>query len=94
MAQLIGPDFTGLQADDLEAARKFPPEVVGLTVRPALSPDAVVFETKPIPFAVRKPLLGHAVPIAFAPKDGPFGCYFAFRDPFGHTITAHTSRRG
>ena len=31
------------------------------------------------------------VSIAFAPKDGPFGRYFAFRDPFGYTITAHTA---
>jgi hypothetical protein len=30
------------------------------------------------------------VPIAFPPKDGPFGRYFAFPDPFGYTITAHT----
>jgi predicted enzyme related to lactoylglutathione lyase len=30
------------------------------------------------------------VQIAFPPKDGPFGRYFAFQDPFGYTITAHT----
>lgn len=82
-------------------------------------PGAVVFETHPIPFAVRTPIedfddadkLGvgiaiwfgcddadelhahlcqHDVPIAFPPKDGPFGRYFAFVDPFGYTITAHT----
>ena len=123
MPHLIGPDFIGIQAHDLNAARKFYTEVVGLTVIPHGPPDAVVFDTKPIPFAVRSPLvdldvvdiLGHGValwfgcddadalhkhltekhvPIAFGPKDGPFGRYFAFRDPFGYTITAHTAQKG
>lgn len=121
MPHLIGPDFIGIQAADLDAARKFYTEVVGFTAAPNGPPDAVVFDTKPIPFAVRTPLvdldavdtLGHGialwfgcdnadvlhdhlaaqdVPIAFPPKDGPFGRYFAFRDPFGYTITAHTAR--
>jgi hypothetical protein len=35
-------------------------------------------------------LCRHAVSIAFPPTDGPFGRYFAFVDPFGYTITAHT----
>jgi hypothetical protein len=35
-------------------------------------------------------LASRDVPIAFPPKDGPFGRYFAFPDPFGYTITAHT----
>ncbi|CDM63263.1 VOC family protein [Rhizobium favelukesii] len=30
------------------------------------------------------------VRIAFPPRDNPFGRYFAFVDPFGYTITAHT----
>ncbi|MEN5083059.1 VOC family protein [Bosea sp. TWI1241] len=119
MPRLIGPDFIGIQVADLDAARTFYTEVVGLTAAPKGPPGAVVFDTKPIPFAVRTPvvdldtvdILGHgiaiwfgcddadalhdhlasrAVPIAFAPKDGPFGRYFAFQDPFGYTITAHT----
>lgn len=121
MPHLIGPDFIGIQAHDLEAARAFYTDVVGLTTNAGGPPDAVVFDTKPIPFAVRTPLvdldrvetLGHGValwfgcddadalhahliehdvPIAFAPKDGPFGRYFAFNDPFGYTITAHTAK--
>jgi predicted enzyme related to lactoylglutathione lyase len=121
MPHLIGPDFIGIQVADLDAARTFYTEVVGLTAAPGGPPDAVVFDTKPISFAVRTPLvdlnavetLGHGiaiwfgcddadalhdhlaasgVPIAFPPKDGPFGRYFAFRDPFGYTITAHTAR--
>ena len=114
MPRLIGPDFIGIQVADLDAARTFYTEVVGLTAVPNGPPGAVVFDTKPIPFAVRTPvvdldavdMLGHGiaiwfgcddadalhedVPIAFPPKDGPFGRYFAFQDPFGYTITAHT----
>lgn len=117
MAHLIGPDFIGIQAEDLDAARAFYNGVLGLPVM-AGPPDAVVFDSKPIAFAVRKPLVdldaaehlgwgvalwfacddaedlhralsAKGVPIVFAPKDGPFGRYFAFKDPFGYTITAH-----
>ncbi len=119
MPHLIGPDFIGIQAEDLDAARTFYTEVVGLKVAADSPPGAVVFETKPVPFAVRTPLVDlketdrlgwgvaiwfgcddadalhdhlveHGTPIVFAPKDGPFGRYFAFRDPFGYTITPHT----
>ena len=119
MPHLIGPDFIGIQAEDLDAARTFYTEVVGLKVAANSPPGAVVFDTKPVPFAVRKPLadlnetdrlgwgvaiwfgcddadalhdhlIEHGTPIVFAPKDGPFGRYFAFRDPFGYTITPHT----
>lgn len=119
MPHLIGPDFIGIQAADLEAARAFYTEVVGLKVAPHGPPGAIVFDTKPIPFAVRTPvvdlgatdklgwgiaiwfgcddadalhdhLIDKGVDIEFSPKDGPFGRYFAFRDPFGYTITAHT----
>ena len=119
MPHLIGPDFIGIQTEDLKAARTFYTEVVGLKVAANSPPGAVVFDTKPIPFAVRTPLadlkatdrLGegvaiwfgcddadalhnhlveHGTAIVFAPKDGPFGRYFAFRDPFGYTITPHT----
>lgn len=119
MPRLIGPDFIGIQTKDLDAARTFYRDIVGLTPAAKAPPGAVVFETQPIPFAVRAPVedfddtgkLGagialwfgcddadelHAhlrerdVPIAFPPKDGPFGRYFAFVDPFGYTITAHT----
>ena len=121
MPRLIGPDFIGIQVADLDAARTFYTDVVGLTASPNGPPEAVVFNTKPIPFAVRTPLvdldavdvLGHGVaiwfgcddadafydrlvsqdvPIAFPQKNGPFGRYFAFRDPFSYTITAHAVR--
>lgn len=119
MPRLIGPDVA-LQATDLEAARAFHGGVVGLAPVEDGPPDAVVFDTRPIPLAVRTPLvdlgavdrLGRGVapwfgcndadalydhlvardvPIAFGPRDGPFGHQFAFRDPFGHTITVHTA---
>jgi predicted enzyme related to lactoylglutathione lyase len=122
MPHLIGPDFIGIQTTDLDAARAFYANVVGLAVADHSPPGAVVFDTRPIPFAVRtvaKELTGtdrlgegiaiwfgcddadalHShlaerdVPIVFAPKDGPFGRYFAFRDPFGYTITVHTVQR-
>jgi predicted enzyme related to lactoylglutathione lyase len=119
MPRLIGPDFIGIQTADLEAARTFYIDVVGLKVAMNSPPGAVVFDTKPIPFAVRTPLIDlkdtdklgvgvaiwfgcddadalhdHLVElgtsIVFPPKDGPFGRYFAFCDPFGYTITPHT----
>jgi predicted enzyme related to lactoylglutathione lyase len=121
MAHLIGPDFIGIQTDDIEAARVFYTEVVGLKAAAKSPPGAVVFDTQPIPFAVRTPVsdlrkegLGEGIAIwfgcddadalhdhlvergtqiLFPPKDGPFGRYFAFRDPFGYTITPHTVAR-
>lgn len=119
MPHLIGPDFIGIQTKDLDAARRFYTEVLGLKAAPHSPPGAVVFDTKPVPFAVRTPLdeleetealgrgiaiwfgcddadalhdhlVAHGTHIVFPPKDGPFGRYFAFRDPFGYTITPHT----
>ncbi|MEM1289434.1 MAG: VOC family protein, partial [Pseudomonadota bacterium] len=114
-------DFIGIQTSDLEGARAFYEGIMGLSVIEAGPPDAVVFDSKPIPFAVRTPLvdleavetLGHGVAlwfgcddadalhhhlvqndvaVVFPPKEGPFGRYFAFRDPFCYTITAHTNK--
>ncbi len=118
MTKLIGPDFIGIQTDDLDAAKAFYGDVLGLDQMDG-PPDALVFDTKPVPFAVRKPLVdlseskhlgwgvalwfgctdadalhdklkGQGVVIVYPPKDGPFGRYFAFQDPFGYQITAHT----
>lgn len=119
MPHLIGPDFLSIQVEDLDAARTFYTDVIGLQPVPMSPPGAVVFDTKPIPFAIRTPvvdlkaadklgwgiaiwfgcedadalhshLIECGVEIDFSPKDGPFGRYFAFRDPFGYSITAHT----
>ena len=39
------------------ASRRFYTEVVGLKLAPLSTPDAVVFATQPIAFAIRKPLV-------------------------------------
>lgn len=57
MAKLIGPDFIALQVRDLEVSKRFYTERVGLDLADRSPPDAVVFDTKPIPFAIRKPLV-------------------------------------
>lgn len=119
MPHLIGPDFIGIQVADIEAARAFYMDVVGLKAAAHSPAGAVVFDTKPIPFAVRTPVIDlgdtedlgrgiaiwfgcddadalhdhlaqHGTAIVFPPKNGPFGRYFAFRDPFGYTVTPHT----
>jgi predicted enzyme related to lactoylglutathione lyase len=55
---VTGPDFISLQVRDLEASAAFYEERLGLTRAPAPNPQAVVFTTSPIAFAVRKPLPG------------------------------------
>jgi Predicted enzyme related to lactoylglutathione lyase len=48
-----GPDFISLQARDLDASRAFYEQYLGLVRSQAGPPHAVVFETKPIAFALR-----------------------------------------
>ncbi|MGW4365549.1 VOC family protein [Nocardia takedensis] len=55
---ITGPDFLALQVRDIEAAADFFERELGLTRSAATPPDAVVFDTRPIPFAVRAPLPG------------------------------------
>ena len=57
MTQVIGPSFIALQVRDLEASRKFYLEKIGLTASPHMPPGAVIFETMPIPFAIRTPMV-------------------------------------
>lgn len=52
---LEGLDFMALQVDNLGRAEKFYTDVIGL-VQAEKKPEAVVFATQPIPFAVRTPL--------------------------------------
>jgi predicted enzyme related to lactoylglutathione lyase len=54
---ITGPDFIALQVRDLEASKKFWVEQVGLKPSPKSPPGAVVFDTRPIPFAIRNPLV-------------------------------------
>ncbi|TVT54657.1 VOC family protein [Amycolatopsis rhizosphaerae] len=55
---VTGPDFVALQVRDLEQAARFYETRLGLRRLPAAPPHAVVFDTAPIPFAVREPLPG------------------------------------
>lgn len=79
MASIMGPDFIALQVSDLERSKKFYTDIVGLKLAPQSPPDAVLFITNPIPFAIRKPhpgidlkaalLLGHGVALWFLCDD-------------------------
>ena len=50
---VTGPDFVSLQARDLPASQAFYEHYLGLVRSPAGPPHAVVFETRPIAFALR-----------------------------------------
>ncbi|RFA22719.1 VOC family protein [Subtercola boreus] len=53
-----GPSFISLQVRDLETSAAFYEKHLGLTRSPAGPPHAVVFDTKPVSFAVRDTLPG------------------------------------
>lgn len=55
MASVSGPDFVALQVRDIERSRRFYTERLGLQVAPQSPPGAIVFQTAPIPFAIREP---------------------------------------
>lgn len=55
MAKILGPDFLAFQVRNLEASRTFYTEQLGLELAPESPPNAVVFATSPIPFAIREP---------------------------------------
>ncbi|MGH2908338.1 MAG: VOC family protein [Solirubrobacteraceae bacterium] len=50
----VGPDFISLQVRDLASAAAFYEERLGLPRASASPPGAVVFASRPIPFAVRE----------------------------------------
>ncbi len=66
---VTGPDFLALQVRDLDRAADFYRTQLGLTAMPDNPPGAVVFATRPIPFAVREPLPGVDLDAA-APRPG------------------------
>lgn len=55
---VIGPDFVSLQARDLVVSQAFYEQYLGLVRSPAGPPHAVVFDTRPIAFALRDIVAG------------------------------------
>ena len=55
---VTGPDFISLQATDLVASQAFYEQYLGLVRSPSGPPHAVVFDTKPITFALREVVPG------------------------------------
>jgi predicted enzyme related to lactoylglutathione lyase len=52
---VVGPSFIALQVHDVEASARFYEQRLGLTRAAGSPPGAVVFDTKPVAFAVREP---------------------------------------
>jgi predicted enzyme related to lactoylglutathione lyase len=67
---VTGPDFLSLQVRDLESSAAFYERYLGLVRSPAGPPHAVVFDTKPIAFAVRDPLPGVDLEAIARPGEG------------------------
>lgn len=57
MAKLLGPDFIALQVRSLETSAEFYVERLGLTRSAGGPPNAILFDTKPLPFALREPMV-------------------------------------
>jgi predicted enzyme related to lactoylglutathione lyase len=55
--KLIGPSFIALQVRDLDASKTFYLKQIGLISSPHTPPGAVIFNTKPVPFAIRTPMV-------------------------------------
>jgi predicted enzyme related to lactoylglutathione lyase len=66
----IGPDFISLQVRDLERSAEFYEQQLGLVPSKAGPPHAVVFDTQPVPFAVREPLPGTNLDATAQPGEG------------------------
>jgi predicted enzyme related to lactoylglutathione lyase len=67
---VAGPDFISLQVSDLEASATFYKKYLGLTQSQAGPSHAIVFETKPIAFALRDLVPGTQLGAASTPGLG------------------------
>lgn len=67
---VTGPDFISLQARDLELSAAFYEQYLGLVRSQASPPHAVVFETKPIAFALRDLVPGVDLDVVAQPGIG------------------------
>ncbi|WP_242091403.1 VOC family protein [Curtobacterium sp. DN_7.5] len=65
---VTGPDFISFQVRDLDASQAFYERYLGLVRSPAGPPHAVVFDTKPIAFALRDVVQG--TDLATVPQPG------------------------
>lgn len=80
MPMIIGPDFIALQVKDMRKSRAFYTEQLGLRPAKSSPPGAVLFDTRPIPFAIREPL----VDLGVSPKLGwGVSLWFAVDDAKG-----------
>ena len=52
----FGPDFIALQTENVDELARFYEETVEMKRLPEAPPGAILFDTKPVPFAVRTPL--------------------------------------
>lgn len=78
-----GLDFVALQVSDPERSAAFYESHLGLTRTPDGPPHAIVFATRPIPFAVREPLPGVDLDTA-SPRPGVgVALWFAVDDADG-----------
>src|ERR1700728_751194 len=67
---VTGPDFVSLQVRDLERSAAFYERYLGLKRSDAGPPHAVVFDTKPIAFAVRDVVAGTDLDAIAQPGQG------------------------
>ncbi|WP_327067649.1 VOC family protein [Kitasatospora sp. NBC_01250] len=86
-----GPDFIALQVRDLNAAAAFCEQHLGLRRAAVSPPHGVVFDTKPIPFAVRELLPG--VDLADTARPG-LGVALWFQTSDAHELHAKLTAAG
>lgn len=77
-----GPDFVSFQVRDVAASAAFYENVVGLTRLPSPNPDAAVFASGGVAFAVRTPLPGVDLDAIAQPGAG-IGVWFHNADAAG-----------
>ena len=77
-----GPDFVSFQVRDVSASAAFYENVVGLIRQPTPNPDAAVFTSGEVAFAVRTPFPGVDLD-AIAPLGAGIGVWFHNADASG-----------
>ncbi|TQF04716.1 VOC family protein [Kitasatospora acidiphila] len=90
-ATIDGPDFVALQVRDVQAAATFCEQHLGLRRAAVSPPHAVVFDTKPTPFAVRELLPG--VDLADTARPG-LGVVLWFRTTDAHQLRDQLTTAG